>query len=105
MRLHYVNIHSVNPCYFIIDKADSYIEENNGNKYSTLVSNDKNKETLKKYTELRNKIKNLIETINGKPGNYDDYYTKIKFNSDDNLPLGKILSLHNMTINMIHKFS
>ena len=66
----HVNIHNVNPLYFIIDKADDYIEENNGNKYLTLVSTDKNKEVLIKYTELWNKIKNLIETRNGKPGEY-----------------------------------
>ena len=89
----YVNIHNANPLYFIIDKADGRIEESNGNKYLTLVSNDKNKEILKKYTELWNKIKDLT-----KPGNYDDKYMKIKFSSDDNFPLGKILSLHNMTI-------
>ena len=29
----YVNIHSVNPVYFIIDKVDGYIEESNRNKY------------------------------------------------------------------------
>ena len=62
--LDYVNIPSVNPLYFIIDKADGYIEENNGNKYFTLVSNEKNKETLKKYTDILNKIKNLIQKIN-----------------------------------------
>ena len=50
--LDYVNIHSVNPLYFIVDKADGYIEENNRNKYLTLVSNEKNKETLKKYTDI-----------------------------------------------------
>ena len=32
--------------YFIVDKADGYIGENNGNKYLTLASNDKNKELL-----------------------------------------------------------
>ena len=42
----YVNIHSINPLYFIVDKADGYIGENNGNKYLTLTSNDKNKELL-----------------------------------------------------------
>ena len=62
--LDYVNIHSVNPLYFIVDKADGYIEENNRNKYLTLVSNEKNKETLKKYTDIWNKIKNLIQKIN-----------------------------------------
>ena len=41
--LDYVNIHSVNPLYFIINKTDGYIEESNGNKYLTQVSTDKNK--------------------------------------------------------------
>ena len=47
-----VNIHSANPLYFIIDKADKYTEESNGNKYLTLASTDKNKDTLKRYIEL-----------------------------------------------------
>ena len=46
--------------YFIIDKVDGHIEEKNENKYLTLVSADKNKEVLIKYTELWDKIKNLI---------------------------------------------
>ena len=45
--LDYVNIRSVNPLYFIIDEADGCIEKSNGNKYLTLVSNDKNKNILK----------------------------------------------------------
>ena len=31
-------------------------------------------------------------------GNYDKKYIKIKFNSDDDLPLNKILKLHNLTL-------
>ena len=53
---------------------------------------------LIKYTELWDKINNLIKQINDKPGDYDEKYMKIKFNSDDNLPLNKILKIHNMTI-------
>ena len=48
----YVEINSVNPLYLIIDQLDGYIEEKNGNKDLTLVSTDKNKEVLIKYTEL-----------------------------------------------------
>ena len=56
--------------YLIIGKVDGHIErssaaENNGNKYVTFGSTDKNKEVLKKYTELWDGIKNEIETING----------------------------------------
>ena len=58
---HYVNIHSVNLSYLIINKVDGYIEEKNGNKYLILPSIDKNKEVLTKYKELWDGIKNLIE--------------------------------------------
>ena len=49
--LDYVDIHSVNPLYFIINKVDSYIEESNGSKYLIFDSTDKNKNLLLKYTE------------------------------------------------------
>ena len=39
--------------------------KNNGNKYLTFASTDKNKEVLKKYTELWDEIKYLMKTING----------------------------------------
>ena len=57
----YVNIHSVNPLYLIIDEVDGYIKEKNGNKYLVLASTDKNKKVLTKYTELCDKIKNPIK--------------------------------------------
>ena len=69
-----------------------------GNKYLVLDSTDKNKEVLTKYTELWNGIKNLIEKVNNKPGEYGKDFMKIKFNSDDNLPLNKTLKVHNMAI-------
>ena len=43
-------------------------------------------------------IKNPIKKINRKPGDYDAKCMKIKFNSGDNLPLNKVLKIHNMTI-------
>ena len=64
----YESSHSVNLLYFIIDKIDGYIEENNVNKYLIFASTDENKKILTKYTELWNKMKNWIEKINVKPG-------------------------------------
>ena len=69
----------------MIGKADRYIEENNGNKYLTFASTDKNKKVLEKYTNLWNKIKYHIQTVNAdKSGecnsekDYDkDYMKKI----------------------------
>ena len=92
----YVNIHSVNSLYFIINKADGYSEENNGSKYLIFASTDKSK--LRNYTELWNKIKSLIEKINDKQDEYNEKYMKVKFDSDDNLPLDKVLSLPKVTI-------
>ena len=92
-----LNIHSVNLLYFVIDKAYEDTEESNENKYLALISTDKNKDLLKTYTELQDKIKDVFRSITNTSGDYDDKYIKIKFNSNDDLPLGKTLSLHNMT--------
>ena len=86
----YENINIVNPLYLIIGDIDGYIEEDNGNKYLTLASTDKNKKLLEKYYH--------IQTINAeKSGKYEKNYLKIKFNSDDDLPLNKTVGLHMLT--------
>ena len=41
------------------------------------------------YTELWNKIKSLTKTKDDKPVENQTDFTKIKFDSDDNLPLKK----------------
>ena len=95
----YENINSVNPLYLIIGNVDGYIEEINKNKYLIFDSTDKNKKVLEKYTELWNKIKYHIQTINpGKFGEYEKDYMGVKFNSDDDLASNKILKLHNLTV-------
>ena len=94
----YVKINSVNPLYLIIDEVDWHFEERNGNKYLILDSTDKNKEVLTKYTKFLEGIKNYIEKINHKLGEYKNNFMKIKFNPDDNLPLSKTLKFHNITI-------
>ena len=59
----------------------------------------KNEKELEKYTKVWDEIKYHIQTINaGRSGEYEKDYMKIKFNSDDDLPLHKILKLHNSTI-------
>ena len=94
------NIYSVNPLYLLVNHASGYIEEKNGNKY--LIFDDsvnENKELLKKYADVWDGIKYKIKTINGgKENDYGKDYIKIKFNSDDELPLNKPLKFHAMTI-------
>ena len=95
----YESIYSMNPLYLRINHASGYIEEKNGNKYLGFDSVDKNKEVLKKYADVWDGIKNKIKAINGdKENDYEKDYMKIKFNSDDDLPLNKLLKFHLMTI-------
>ena len=58
------------------------------------ASTDKNKEVLENYTELWDESKDQIEAISDvKPIKYEKDFMKIKFESNDNLPLSKILSI------------
>ena len=94
-----VNVNSVNLLYLIIGKADGYIEENNGKKYLVFTFTDGNKKVLAKFTKFWDEIKPLIEAIReGKKCEYEKDFSKIKFNSEDNLPLNKMLKLHMLTV-------
>ena len=94
----YENIYSVNPLYLTITHASGYIEEKGVNKYLVFNSTDENKELLKKYNDVFNGIRNKIKKISGDECDYEKDYMKIKFNSDDDLPLNKPLKFHLMTV-------
>ena len=82
--------------YLYIDRANGYIKEKDINKY--LVFADQNKKLLKKYSDVWNEIKNKVKEVDDSECDYDKDYMKIKFNSDDNVPLNKPLKFHSMTI-------
>ena len=88
----------MNTLYLLVNHANRYIEETNGNKYLIFDSTDKNEELLKEYNDVWNGIKNKIEEVTSGECDYEKDYMKIKFNSDDDLPLNKPLKFHNMTI-------
>ena len=83
----------------LINHANGYIEEKTGDEY--LIFDDsvnENQGLLKIYADVWDGIKNEIKAINGgKENNYGKDYIKIKFNSDDDLPLNKPLKFHAMT--------
>ena len=85
----YENNYSVNPLYLIIAHASGYIEEKGVNKYLVFDSTDENKELLKKYNDVFNGIRDKIKEVSSDECDYEKDYIKIKFNSDDNLPLNK----------------
>ena len=74
-----------------------YIEEKEVYKYLVFDSIDENKELFKKYNDVFNRIRDKIKEVCSDERDYDKDYMKIKFNSDDNLPLNKPLKFHNMT--------
>ena len=92
------NIYSVNSLYLLVNHANGYIDEKDGNKYLIFDSTDENKELLKKYNDVWNGIKNKMEEVSSGECDYKKDYMKVKFNSDDNLSLNKPLKFHNMTI-------
>ena len=60
---------------------------------------NENKTLLKEYADILDGIKNEIKAINdGGENNYWKDYMKIKFNSEDDLPLNKWLNFHAMII-------
>ena len=65
---------------------------------------DENKELLKNYNDVFNGIRDKIKEINSDDCDYEKDYMKIKFNSDDTLPLNKPLNFHNMTITIRYVF-
>ena len=96
----YENIYSVNPLYLIITHVSGYIEEKHVNKYLVFDSTDENKELLKKYNNVFNGIRSKIKKVSGDECDYEKDHMKIKFNSDDDLPLNKKWKFHNMVINI-----
>ena len=80
-----------------------------------LVPTNESKEKIKKYEELWSKTRDLIRSVTKNADDYDEKYMKIKFNSDDELPLNKTIEIPGMTIvvraffmkikNIIHRFS
>ena len=100
----YITIKKIDDCenilYLLVNHATRYIEEKN--RIKDLIFDDsvnENEELLKKYADVWDGIKNKIKTINGsKENDYGKDCMKIKFNSDDDLPLNKPLKFHAVTI-------
>ena len=91
------NIYSVNLLYLLITHVNGYIEEINENRYLIFDSIDENKELLRKYNDVFNWIMGKIKEVSNDERDYEKDYMKIKFDSDDNLPLNKPLKFNNMS--------
>ena len=96
---------SVNPLYLHINNASGYIEEINKDKYLVLDDTDENKELLKIYDDVFSGIMSKIKQIDDDWLEYSKSYKKIKFNSDDGLPLNKQLKFRTVTVTIRCVFS
>ena len=92
------HVFSVNPLYLIINKIKGHFQEVDGDKY--LIISSENGDIMQKYQEVFDGIKKIIKTTNdyGQPIKYDDNYIKIKVNTDDNIPLNKIIYFPTITL-------
>ena len=71
-----------------IDNANGYIDEINEDKYLVFDDTDENKELLR-HDDAFNGIMDKIKKIDDDWLEYAKDYMKIRFSSDDNLPLNK----------------
>ena len=88
-----------------IGNANGYTEKINENKYLVFDDTHENKKLLKKYNDVFNGIMSKIREIDDDWLEYSKDYMKIRFSSDDNLPLNKPLKFYNMTVTIRCVFS
>ena len=76
-----------------------HFEEKNENKYLFLDYVDEKKEVSKRYEEVWKSVKKDIETVNGgERVEYGKDFWKIRFESNDELPMNKPIKLHLLKI-------
>ena len=93
------NIDSVNPLYLLISELDGFIDEKEGTKYLNISLTHNNHYVLVKFAEVWRGIRDQIKKINnGTVSKYAEDYMKIKFDSNDNSPLNKILKFRVLAI-------
>ena len=92
-------INSVNSLYLMINnRIIGDVEEKDGDKY--LIISPENGDTIQKHQEVFDRLKEITKKINeyNQPIKYDDNYMQMKFNTDDIIPLNKIIYLPAITI-------
>ena len=94
----YIKIDSVKPLYLIFRYLNEYFEEINGNKYLALVPTNESKEKIEKEEKLWIKIRDFIRSVIKNLDDSDEKCMKIKFNSDGELPLNKMIKIPTMAL-------
>ena len=89
----YENIRSVNPLYLMINSVTGYFKEKNGEKYLIISM-------LENYEEVFSEILSKIIIINDKKEKpfYEKNYTRIRVDTDDDIPSNLSLKFPTLTI-------
>ena len=83
------------PFYLVVDDLNGYFEQNDDNKYLTLIFTSKSQKMM--YTRIWEEIKQVINEVD-EFSNYDKNYDVISFDTDDILSLNSIINIYSMTI-------
>ena len=90
------NINNVNPLYLILEDVKCTAEKIEGSSDRYLVIDLSNKDVLNVFDDMFDFISNKVNKIDG-----DDKqvygYIRLKFNSDVDLPLDKLIKFHKLT--------
>ena len=99
-HIYYVKYNN-NSIYLVIDDLKGYYKyskENNRKKLEFIIEDQKQ---AKIYNQIWNKIKELINSVDGVNFRFSDYFRDhgiIIFDTDDTLPLEDIVSFYSITI-------
>ena len=88
------NLNNLSTLYLVFNNLHAYIGKSGENRYLIFASTEKNRIMLENYTELWREIKEQIELTSGeKVSKYSKDYMKIKFKTNDDLQLDKIINI------------
>ena len=82
------------PFYLVIDDLKGYFEQNDDNKYLTMIFMSKSQKMI--YTRIWEEIKKIINEVD--EFSNDKNYDVISFDTDDILSLNSIINIYSMTI-------
>ena len=91
------NINSVNLLYLILKDVKCTVEKMEGSSDRYLVIDLSNKDVLNVFDDMFNFISNKINKIDGDDKNVYGYI-RLKFNSDVDLPLAKLIKFHTLSV-------
>ena len=92
--IYYIN-YDKDPFYLVIDDLKGYFEQNENNKYLTLILKSQRQKII--YVKIWEEIKKLINEVD-EFSNYDKDYDAISFETHDILSLNSIINIYSMTI-------